>query len=183
MNNVRLKLSPPWITYVNELKALFDGDPMIAFNDDFHNEAGPTVVIACGNGDKTAALMKLLPTEKVFGNVKLHILVDGVPTNRAFTSMKELFDTVFQGNPAFAYAVEPNLDGYNWIPVAYVVFKNCVVQFFNDNLNDCHGIISTLYETIAEDIFKEFKENNNAIVYFNTDIERGAIGKPLGEWP
>lgn len=30
MNNIiKLKLSPPWITYVNELKALFEPDPDI----------------------------------------------------------------------------------------------------------------------------------------------------------
>ena len=35
MNDVRLKISPPWVTYVNKLQALFDGDPMIAFNIDY----------------------------------------------------------------------------------------------------------------------------------------------------
>ena len=183
MNNIRLKLSPPWITYVNQLKALFDGDPLIAFNEDFENEDGPRVVLACGNSDKTTALMKLLPAEKNFGNVTLRIEIDGIPSNRAFTSMKELFETAFNGNPAFAYVVTPAQDGYIWMPVTYVVFKNCVVQFFNDNLNDCHGILSTLYETIAYDIFEEFREIQGAAVYFNTDVERGALGKPLGEWP
>lgn len=183
MDNVRLKLSPPWITYVNKLQALFDGDPLIAFNREFDNEDGPLVIIACGDGDKTAALLRLLPTEKEFGNIILRIVVDGVPSNRAFTSTKELFEVAFKGNPAFAYVVTPATDEYNWIPATYVVFKNCVIQFFNDNLNDCHGILSTLYETIAYEIFEDFKENNGVIVYFNTDVERGALGKPLGEWP
>lgn len=183
MDNVRLKLSPPWITYINELQALFDGDPQIAFNIDYESKGGPLVTLACGNGDKTAALMIILPTEKKFGNITLHITVDGTPSNRAFTSIKELFEVAFKGNPAFAYAITPANEGYYWAPMTYVVFKNCVVQFFNDNLNDCHGIISTLYETIAYDIFEEFRENISAAVYFNTDVERGALGKPLGEWP
>lgn len=183
MSDVRLKLSPPWITYVNKLQALFDGDPLIAFNLDYENENGPTVVMSCGNGDKTAALMKLLPAEKEFGNIKLHIIVDGIPSNRAFTSMKELFEVAFDKNPAFAYAVTPAQDGYIWMPMTYVVFKNCVVQFFNDNLNDCHGVISTLYETIADEIFDDFIHNNAVAIYFNTDVERGKLGKPLGEWP
>lgn len=127
--------------------------------------------------------MTLLPTEVKYGNIILHIAIDGTPSNRVFTSQKELFEVAFDGNPAFAYAVSPAESGYNWIPMTYVVFKNYVVQFFNDNLNDCHGIISTLYETIADEIFKDFREKSNAIVYFNTDIERGALGKPLGEWP
>lgn len=182
MDNVRLKLSPPWITYVNELQALFDGDPLIAFDEDFDNEAGPVVTLSCGKGDKVTALMKLLPVEKEFGNVTLRIFIDGTPSNRAFTSMKELFETAFEGNPAFAYATSPVDEGYIWVPMTYVVFKNCVVQFFNDNLNDCHGVVSTLYETIAYDIFKEFREISGAAVYFNTDVER-KLGKPLGQWP
>lgn len=183
MSDVRLKLSPPWVTYVNKLQALFDGDPLIAFNVDYNNENGPTVALACGNGDKTAALMKLLPTEKKFGNITLHIIIDGVPTNRAFPTVKELFEVAFDRNPAFAYAIAPASDGYNWVPMTYVVFKNCVVQFFNDNLNDCHGLVSTLYENIADEVFEEYKETANAAVYFNTDVEVGKLGKPLGEWP
>lgn len=179
MSDVRLKLSPPWITYINKLQALFDGDPQIAFNIK-QSEAGPSVVIACNNGDKVAALQKLLPSKKDFGNVSLYIGIDGTPSNIAFPTPKELFETVFAGNPAFAYVVAPTEEGYWFFSMTYVVFKNCVVQFFNDNLNDCHGIISTLYQDIAEEIFADAGLNG---VYYNTDIEVGKLGKPLGEWP
>lgn len=179
MSDVRLKLSPPWITYINKLQALFDGDPQIAFNIS-QSEVGPSVVIACNNGDKVAALQKLLPPVKQFGNVNLFIGIDGVPSNIAFPTPKSLFETAFKGNPAFAYAIAPAEEGYQWFSMTYVVFKNCVVQFFNDNLNDCHGIISTLYQEIAEEIFADSGLHN---VYYNTDIEVGKLGKPLGEWP
>ena len=181
MNDVRLKLSPPWVTYINKLQALFDPDPLIAFNVNLQGEDGPSVVLATTDGDKAAALVKILPTEKVFGGITLTIDVD-CPTmsNRAFTSKKELFETAFKGNPAFAYAICPNEDGYWFFAVTYVVFKNCVVQFFNDNLNDCHGLISTLYQDIAAEIFGDGGVEN---VYYNTDIEVGKLGMPLGEWP
>ena len=185
MKEARLKLSPPWITYINKLQALFDPDPLIAFNVDLNNEDGPIVTLAMTNGDKAAALVKLLPTEKVFGNITLRVTVE-CPTmsNRAFVTKTELFETAFKGNPAFAYALCPAEDGYNYFTATYVVFKNCVVQFFNDNLNDCHGVISTLYEDIAEEIFEDAGLDG---VYYNTDIEVGALGKPLGkplgEWP
>ena len=183
MSDVRLKLSPPWVTYVNKLMALFDGDPLIAFNVDYNDPDGPLVVLAVGDSDKATALSRILPIQKEFGNVTLRIMVDGQINNRTFASMKELFEVAFNKNPAFAYAVSPADEGYYWMSMTYVVFKNCVVQFFNDNLNDCHGIVSTLYETIADEIFEEFKELSGAAVYFNTDVERGALGKPLGEWP
>lgn len=179
MTDVRLKLSPPWITFINEVRALFDGDPQIACNI---NTSGlnPSIVLACNNGDKVTALQKILPTEVKFGNVTLTVSIDGVPSDRAFVTKKELFKTAFYKNPAFAYVVSPVEDGMPWFDMVYVVFKNCVVQFFNDNLNDCHGIVSTLYEEIARDILTGDAVNG---VYFNTDIERGYLGKPLGEWP
>ena len=178
MSDVRLKILPPWSITIRKLEALFDGDPQIAFNTDFSG-AHPAVVLACNNGDKVAALQKLLPDEVVFGGVTLKVMIDGVPSNRAFATKKELFETAFNGNPAFAYAVTPGDDSW-WISTTYVVFKNYVVQFFADNLNDCHGVISTLYQDIAEELLTGEAAQG---VYFNTDVERGALGKPLGEWP
>ena len=173
-----MKISPPWVTTINMITVLFDGDPQIACNV---NDSGknPSITLACNNGDKVTALQQILPNEFEFGNVKLKVNIDGVPSNRVFKSKKELFETVFAGNPAFAYAVAPSEDTY-WFSMTYVVFKNCVVQFFNDNLDDCHGIISTLYQDIA----KEILTGEAAMgVYFNTDVERGSLGLPLGEWP
>ena len=179
MNEPRLKILPPWTIVIRKLEALFDGDPQIAFNTNFSGE-GPSVVLSCNNGDKVAALQKILPTEVSFGNVKLAIMVDGTPSNIAFTSKVDLFDTAFKGNPAYAKSICPAEEGYQWIGTTYVVFKNCVVQFAADNLNDCHGIISTLYQTIADELLTgEATEG----VFYNTDVERANLGYPLGEWP
>ena len=178
MDDVRMKISPPWVTTINMITVLFDGDPQIACNVN-DNGKNPFITLACNNGDKVTALQQILPNEFEFGNIKLKVNIDGVPSNRVFKSKKELFETVFAGNPAFAYAVAPSEDTY-WFSMTYVVFKNCVVQFFNDNLDDCHGIISTLYQDIA----KEILTGEAAMgVYFNTDVERGSLGLPLGEWP
>lgn len=178
MTDVRLKILPPWSIMIKKIEALFDGDPQIACNVNYSSEA-PSITLSCNNGDKVAALQKILPEEIEYWNVVLKITVDGTPTNRVFTSKKELFENAFYGNPAFASCVCPSEDGYQWLDTTYVVFKNYVVQFFADNLNDCHGIISCLYEDIARDIFGETVER----VFFNTDVEHGALGKPLGEWP
>ena len=179
MEKIKLKISPPWITCINMIQALFDGDPQIACNVNTSSN-GPHIVLACNNGDKVTALEQILPSEFKFGNITLHIGIDGTPSNRAFVSKKELFEVAFDKNPAFAYAVCPVEDGYNWFAATYVVFKNCVVQFFNDNLNDCHGVLSTLYEDIARAVLLGEAAQG---VYFNTDVERGQLGKPLGEWP
>ena len=179
MTDIRLKILPPWSIYSKKIEALFDGDPQIACNVDWSGTS-PSIVLACNNGDKVAALQRILPEEIGFGNVKLKVVVDGIPSNRAFTSKVELFDTAFSGNPAYAYSVCPAEEGYQWIATTYVVFKNYVVQFFADNLNDCHGVISCLYQDIADDIL--IGEATQG-VFYNTDIDHGSLGKPLGEWP
>lgn len=179
MSNVRLKLSPPWVTVINKLTALFDGDPQIACNVNCDGKE-PSIALACNNGNKVTALQQILPEEYSFGNVKLKVTIDGTPADIAFRTKKELFDTAFAGNPAFAYSVAPADEGYVWFSAVYVVFKNCVVQFFNDNLDDCHGILSTLYEEIARDVLTGPAVDG---VYFNTDVERGSIGQPTGMWP
>lgn len=176
MNNVRMRLSPPWITYIHEVEALFDGDPQIACNINYQE---PSITLACNNGDKVAALQRILPNEVKMGNITLKVVVDGTPSNIAFISKSNIFETAFEGNPAFAYTVAPVEDGYNWIDYVYIVFKNCVVQFFNDNLNDAHGVVSTLYQDIAADVL------NCDGVFYCTDVEHGVLGgfKATGKWP
>lgn len=175
MTDVRLKILPPWIIYCRKFEALFDGDPQIACNCNF-NSSNPSIVLACNNGDKVAALQKILPEEIPFGNVSLKVSVDGVPSNKAFKSKVELFDTAFKGNPCYAYSLCPAEEGYQWIAGTYVVFKNCVVQFPADNLNDCHGVISTLYQDIANDILCIDG------VFYNTDVERANLGQSPEQW-
>ena len=180
MTDVRLKISPPWITYVNKLQAVFDEDPQIAFNVDY-TSAHPSVTLATNNPEKAAALKYLLPEEKAFGNVTLDINIDCEKVvNKAFGTAKELFETAFFKNPVLAGVIVP--EGYNWVPFTYVVFKNCVVQFFNDNLNDPHGIISTLYQEIASEIFADMPFQKNSGICYCTDVEH-KLGAPLGEWP
>ena len=111
MKDVRLKILPPWTIQIRKFEALFDGDPQIACNCEFGG-TNPSITLACNNGDKVAALQKILPEEISFGNIKLKVTVDGIPSNRAFASKVELFDTAFKGNPAYAYAVCPAEDGY-----------------------------------------------------------------------
>ena len=180
MTEVRLKISPPWITYVNKLQAIFDEDPQIAFNTNF-GAGSYSVTLATNNSEKAAALKWLLPEEKQFGNVTLSINIDCEKViNKAFGTPKELFETAFYKNPVLAYVVTP--EGYNWVPFTYVVFKNCVVQFFNDNLNDPHGIISTLYQDIASEIFADMPVFTGGGICYCTDVEH-KLGAPLGEWP
>ena len=174
MNDVRLKISPPWITYLNMIEALFGcNQKNIAVNYDNEQKK---IVIAVNDGDMHAAIRKLLPEKKQFGNVTIAIETDGPLSNITFTSNKELFDAAFKNNPAYVESVP--VDSLV-ISYTYVVFKNCVVQFFNDNLNDLHGNVSTLYQDIAKELFEDAGLYG---VSYCTDVERALVNAPE-QWP
>ena len=123
-----------------------------------------TLQFACNNvsgEDKSDAIAQLLPFQKEFGNVTVQINV--VPANREEYQTIDLINLAFKGNPNLSYI--ETVDGIFSNKINYVVFKNEVVQYFNDNLNDIHGLTSTLYQDIAKDLF-----GTNKDVCFCTDV-------------
>lgn len=156
----KMKLSPPWVTYVNEIESLFKGDPDIKFQ---YNEEDYNLKIFVEDAEKADALMKLLPLQKEFGNVILNIEV--IPADDEAVDYVALFRSAFKDNPNIADITTVDTPfGYS---LNYVVFKKEVVQFFNDDTSDLNGVCSTLNENIARDVFGE----NCGNVYFCTDIK------------
>lgn len=151
-------LVAPWINFYREIEALFKDDPDITIE---YDEDAYTIDLYVVGEKKADALAQLLPTERTFGSITAHVEV--IPANRPSASRIFLYEEAFRGNPAFAYA--------NCVPMGpsigadYVVFKNRVVQYYNDDLSDINGLRSTLYQELAKDIFGE--DN----VFFCTDIE------------
>lgn len=152
------KLSPPWIIFYKELQAFFEKDPRIKMN---FEEENYTIKIYVEGGIKAEALSELLPTEKTFGNVTVYINV--IPANVEKEDKLELFKAAFEGNPVLSYVTSS--EGIMAPDLKYVVFAKEVVQFFNDDLGDAHGVCSTLYQDIAKDIF-----NENLGVFYSTDL-------------
>ena len=147
-----VNLSPPWVTYANEVNAMFrdEFDVNVRTSDD-----GYTINLYVKKADKAAALTKLLKPTVKFGNITVKVIV--IPANKEDTtdvdSMKvvDLYKTALKDNMAFEEIIE-RAEG---LPFAmnYVVFRNQVVQFYNEDLSDHLGMCSTLYQTIADDIF------------------------------
>ena len=175
-----LRLAPPWITYVSELQQMFkyDGQVHVVYDND-ENE----VKLYVDSATKAGALQELLPETKDYGNVIRKITV--VPANGfgiSITPTENLYAAAFRGNGAFSFVKQ--VQGIFSNSLTYVVFKNKVVQYFNDNLGDIYGQCSTLYQEIAKNIFLP-KEG----VYYCTDVEEpvftgeAPLGGPLGEWP
>ena len=178
---IRLKLSPPWITYYNEIKALFGEDPAVKVDCEYaYDNNFVDINIKVDGEAKANAIIKLLPSHIFFGNIE--VFVNIIPSNGelghySFRTTSAIFEKAFEGNPVFSFVKSVDYIFNN--EIVYVVFKNRVVQFFNDNLNDIYGNVSTLYEDIARDLFDEFDGYG---VYYCTDIETAIAGAPKN-WP
>lgn len=151
-----IKLSSPWIQYVNKLKALFGEDPdiRIEYSDETH-----TVSLKVRGTAKAEALTELLPEKMTFGKVDLYINV--IPANIATNKVASLV-AAFSGNPIFKYWKTTQVPMSN--PMTYLVFEKEVVQYFNDDAGDINGLCSTLYQEIAKELFKDIPG-----VFFCTD--------------
>ena len=175
---VKTKLSPPWIETLSKLKAMFGEDPDI----NIKYEGKYSVKLYVNDCNKAAALCYLLKSEYNYGNINFSIVI--IPSNGECTLELEdsvkMYETAFKNNPVLSFIHK--VEGPFGFHAIYVVFKNKVVQYFNDNLNDIYGNTSTLYEDIARDIFNEEARFNNGVFYC-TDVADNKLKKPLGEWP
>ena len=166
-----LKLSAPWVTYYHEVYALFGNDPDINIKFDANT---PELKLFVEDGRKADALAKLLPEEKVYGNITLKIAV--VPANlKDSDDPEKLFKDAFYGNPVLSefYSLDTVLGHFN-----YAEFEADVVQFFNDQMDDLNGNRTTLYQDIAKDVF----DDKYSVNYCTVPLKR-ELKKPLGEWP
>ena len=170
----KLKLSPPWQIFYKEIEAFFKYDPDVkVIYDEDKNE----IKLYVEGSKKADALTQLLPTERIFGNIEVKVII--IPANKLKNSKSSLYEDALSGNGALSYI--KSATGIFTNPITYVVFKNTVVQYWTDDLGDINGLHSTLYQEIAKDIFGETEG-----IFFCTDKSDDknlSLGKPLGEWP
>lgn len=142
----RVRMSSPWVTYWHKLEALLKDDPDITMEFD---ENAYKIKIYVEGAEKADALTQLLPAEQHFGNVTLYTVV--IPANTQTYDKADLIEYALRGNPNFAFMQK--IVGISSNRYAYVVFKKKVAQYWNDNLGDLHGNVSTLYQDLAKEIF------------------------------
>lgn len=161
-----ISLSAPWYTYFHELEALFGKDSDVVLRLD---EDNLIITLYVHNDEKAYALSQLLPTIKEFGSISVRVRV--VPANNKYESDYELLLKAFKDNPVFAAGVKEEMTDMN-----YILFKKEVVQFYNDQFDDPRGYRSTLYKTIADDVFAGVND-----VFFSTDYYGNAVPKEESE--
>ena len=142
-----VKLSSPWVQYVNKINALFERDPEIKL---VYDNDKVELKLFVEDNSKAEAITSILPAEKTFGNVILKITV--VPANTE-DSISARFTKAFKGNPILKDMIVVQDVFTN--PVTYCVFEKKVVQYYDDNLGDPHGLKSTLYQDLASEIFEK----------------------------
>lgn len=155
-------VSPPWCTFANKMKALFENDDDIIVNDIEDNTGNLTLMIEVKNHSKFKALDQLLPETVKFGNVTLFIEVYD-EANDDEPDYFALFNALFKGNRSVQkIALTEDMTGTQHV---FVVFHPEVKQFFDDNMFDYHGFWSGLNQDIAKEVFEDAA---NAGVHFCT---------------
>lgn len=156
-----LYLSAPWHVYYKELSLLFEHDKEVRVVYDMDEQV---INIYVDNAAKAEAMATVLPMEKEFGNVILTINI--IPANKLNLrhTQDSVYKDLFYDNPIVneVYTV----DGIMTNPITYVVFKKEIVQYFNDDLGDAHGMCTTLYQDIAKRVFNPIDG-----VHFCTDTK------------
>lgn len=151
MANSNLNLSAPWITYQHNVEALFGLDPEITIKFEEEDNGNYTMKLYVRNHDKAEALSKILPGEKVFGNIKVTNLI--IPENAVEEeSVKDLFKVAFKDNPV-VNSVFGIVDPQTKMDRNFVLFEKSVVQYYNDDMSDPYGYRSMLYKDVAEEVF------------------------------
>lgn len=143
----QIRKSPPWETYFNEIAALFANDKGVKVEKDFAD--GRYVIHLYVEGAaKADALARLLPDEKVFGDIIVSLVVH--PAN-AVEDVGSLLRAAFEGNEDVVTIAEERMpDGSK---VRYVVLNGSICQFFDDNLTSYSGQTTMLLQDVARDVF------------------------------
>lgn len=164
----KVRMAPPWISYVSKLRVLFGSDPEIKI--EYNDDEKEVKIFVEGNANKYEAMEKLLPIKKEFGNVTLYIAI--IPSNLGSEESNgiQLVADLFSGNPIFdQIVVAPQIFNN---PIAYASFKKEVVQYYDDNMADPNGNRSTLYQNIAEEVLLDPENDRQLLngVYFCTQL-------------
>lgn len=156
-------LAAPWTTYYKMLKVLLEGDPAVKVR--FDPNLREIRIFVADDQEKAEALRDILPPVRVFGNIEIDIIVVYPNEDEVLDVSKiDLVEKAFKGNQNIAYIKK--VQGVFNNPINYVVCKNKVVQFFNDDMSDLHGMCSTLYQDIAKEVIGEDEG-----VFFCTEVK------------
>lgn len=161
--NDKANLSAPWEGYARQLEALFEEDEGIEVRSCLDGDE-KHIEVVCDDTDKAKALEALLPGTVSFGGVDVTITV--VAPDVTKYSLKKLVEIAFKGNRVFRQAVEAGIGN----KLTYGVLMPCVAQFWNDNLNNPHGLETKTFEEIAREVFVQGGAAGDAVLWTSDEL-------------
>ncbi|EEM86481.1 MULTISPECIES: hypothetical protein [Bacillus cereus group] len=159
--HVQPQLSPPWITYFNELRNSIGADPTVTVGPLIPTDGNFIILVQTTDFEKAVALATLLKPTVQFGNVNVTTVVsvigDGIvnpiPCPLDAFEIAHFFQVALENNLYFEQVVvQPQFPGGS--NVVFPVFSAEVIQFFNDD-------ISNICETFTEVAAKVFRDVMN----------------------
>lgn len=139
-----LQLSPPWVTFANEMKAMFEKDDSVRV---VYDQQQSKINLYVESATKAEALGQLLVREATFGGVT--VTVNVIPGNKVSDNYVNRYATAFENNPAL---IDTKQVFSPFGELNYIIWSGDPVQFFNDNLADYQGKKTILMEDVAKDV-------------------------------
>lgn len=156
------QLSPPWITYFNELRNSIGVDPTVTVGPLIPVGGNYIILVHALSNEKARALATLLKSSVQFGNVSVTIIetnneneiVNPFPCPLDAFEIAHLFQVALENNPYFEQVVvQPQFPG--GVNVVFPVFKAEVIQFFNDDISNLCQTFTGVAANVFRDVMQE----------------------------
>lgn len=163
----QVKLSPPWYTFWNKVKATIGKDPSVTVGQLQTGSTPYVIPITTANAAKAQALANILKPFIHIGSLVINVQVS-VPNGQPLkpqtpANPQQLFDmtkTALTGNTLLS-SVQKQAIFPGGPDVVWPIFTPSVVQFPNDDLSDFYHN----YNGVASDVFKDVLNLNPGGLY------------------
>ena len=169
----KISLSPPWETLQKQFKYTFGLSPCVDVEDLKSIEGGYLLNVNIKNDCIAFALRQIINPVFYFGNINVVVSIKDSRNNivrisdrpYSISGIKNLFCNAFRYNPLFfGIHIDSN--------VAFIIFKQRIIQFFNDDISNLCQNYNEIASRIFEDIcINRLKINSNPMnisVHYNT---------------
>nr|WP_093293253.1 hypothetical protein [Thermoactinomyces sp. DSM 45892] len=171
-----VELSPPWVTYFNEIKYSVGADPSVTVGPLIPVVDVYLIIVIVSDNEKAKAIATLLHPTKTFGNVEVLVvvinthgeLITPLPCPLDAFEIASIFQTALTGNDFFQeVVVQPQLPDEP--DAVYPVFKPEVIQFFNDDISN----LCNTFTGVAANVFQDVLRNQicEVSILFSTSCD------------
>ncbi|EEL34370.1 hypothetical protein bcere0019_23770 [Bacillus cereus Rock3-28] len=140
--HIQPQLSPPWITYFNELKNSVGADPTVTVGPLIPTDGNFIILVQTTDFEKAIALATLLKPTVQFGNVTIIVSVIGDGIVNPIPCPLDAFELA-------QVVVQPQFPG--GANVVFPVFSAEVIQFFNDDISN----LCQTFTEVAAQVFRD----------------------------